>query len=72
MKVKELMKLLKNQDPEAKVYLSYNYGDRGGNQVAEEVYDLEDTILVYSAYHDAYKLASGHEEDIVSGVVLRP
>jgi len=51
MTVSELIAVLQEQDPDAKVHFSYNYGDHWRTQVAAEVRKVEYEKVAHSDYH---------------------
>ena len=61
MQVKELIELLQQEDQEAEVHFSYNYGDHWRTQVAPTVDSVMVGRVVHSAYHSMDKVVD--EED---------
>lgn len=60
MTVKQLIKLLKEQEPDAEVVLAANYGDRGRTMQAIEIESVDEETLVESAYSDSgWKVVRG-------------
>lgn len=58
MKVRELIEMLEDEDPEREVYFSYNYGDYGRTLVAQPVKEVEPAGEVeYSEYFRMHKLS---------------
>ena len=51
MKVKELIEILQEYDPEMEVHTSYGYGDYWHTQVAPKVGYVEEGKVEYSDYH---------------------
>ncbi len=62
MKVKQLISLLQDCDPEMEVYATYHYGDRADSIVAEKVDDAYEEELVWSDYHRMYRKLGEDEE----------
>lgn len=56
MKVKDLIELLGDFNPEADVLFTYNYGDHWRTTVAAEIDSVGDGKVVHSAYHDMAKV----------------
>ena len=56
MKVKELIEILQEYDPEMEVHTSYGYGDFWHTQVAPKVGYVEEGKVEYSEYHRMDKL----------------
>ena len=63
MKVRELIELLGDFDPEADVHIEYNYGDYWRTQVAPQVSSVGDGQVVYSEYHRMDKVVEHDDED---------
>lgn len=63
MKVGKLIELLQNENADAEVFFSYNYGDRSSTNVAQEVKRVEEQPLGWSEYHRMYALLSDVEEE---------
>ena len=66
MKVKELIEILQEYDPEMEVHTSYNYGDYWHTQVAPKVGYVEEAQTVWSEYHRMPKIVEpcyDEEED---------
>ena len=63
MKVKDLMDILGEYDPEMEVHTSYNYGDHWRTQVAPSVGEVFEGLVVYSEYHRMPKLVEDDEGD---------
>jgi hypothetical protein len=61
MQVKELIELLQQEDQDAEVHFSYNYGDHWRTQVAPTVDSVMVGRVVHSAYHSMDKVVD--EED---------
>jgi hypothetical protein len=51
MKVFELLKALENEDLDAEVHFSYDYGDHSHTAVAPKVRHVEAMPVIYSEYH---------------------
>jgi hypothetical protein len=63
MKVQDLIELLQQENPEAEVHFSYNYGDHWRTQVAPTVDSVETGYVKYSDYHRMHKVTDD-EDDI--------
>jgi hypothetical protein len=63
MTVAELKNLLEHYDDNQKVMFAYNAGDYWKTIVAEEVTELDELEVSYSAYHQKYKLTDGDDEE---------
>jgi tRNA/tmRNA/rRNA uracil-C5-methylase (TrmA/RlmC/RlmD family) len=61
MKVAELIEMLQQEDQNADVHFSYNYGDHWRTQVAPSVDSVEQGIVEYSSYHSMDKMVD-HED----------
>ena len=62
MNVKELIEMLKLEDPTAEVHFSYNYGDHWRTQVAPSVDSVESGIVEYSDYHNMDKVVDSEDD----------
>ena len=62
MKVKELIEILQEYDPEMDVHTSYGYGDYWRTQVAPKVGYVEEAKVEYSEYHRMDKLVEDEDE----------
>jgi len=51
MKVRDLIKQLLDQDPEAEAHLSYGYGDHWHTEVAPKIGSVESARVIHSDYH---------------------
>jgi hypothetical protein len=51
MKVSKLIELLQDQNPDAEVHFSYNYGDHWRTEVAPGVESVKSGMVEYSDYH---------------------
>ena len=65
MKVKELIEILQEYDPEMTVHISYGYGDYWRTQVAPSVNYVEEGKVEYSEYHRMDRLVEtdGYYDD---------
>jgi hypothetical protein len=63
MKVSELIELLKQQNPDAEVHYSYNYGDHWRTEVAPGVESVKSGIVQYSDYHRMDQVVD-NEDDV--------
>jgi hypothetical protein len=63
MKVAELIELLQQENPEADVHFSYNFGDYWRTQVAATVERVDLGRVAYSDYHNMHKVVSEQECD---------
>jgi hypothetical protein len=80
MTVQDLIELLQQENPEAEVHFSYNYGDHWRTQVAPTVDSVETGYVKYSDYHrmdkvtddedDIYLEDGERDEDIKEVVIL--
>lgn len=74
MKVKDLIRSLETQDPEAEVRMSYDYGDYVHTMVAAKIRGVEEMTVKYSQYHNEYRVTDDDEEvnpdDYRTAVVL--
>lgn len=57
MNVGQLKKLLENIDDSTPVHFVYDYGDHGNTDVTTEVADVEEGCVLWSDYHDMFKVA---------------
>lgn len=76
MNVRELMTKLKDMDPDAEVRFGERYGDRVRSVVARPVKSVEEATLVWSTYHDEFKVPSDEhppedDDETLEAVVLR-
>jgi hypothetical protein len=62
MKVKELIEKLRAHDPEAEVGKSYPSHDHWGRELVATKFNVEESTVVYTAYHDTLKLIDADEE----------
>ena len=62
MKVKDLIEILQEYDPEMEVHTSYNYGDYWHTQVAPKVGYVEEAQTVWSEYHRMPKLVDDQDD----------
>ena len=62
MKVKELIEILKEYDPEMEVHISYGYGDYWNTTVAPKAGYVEEGRVEYSEYHRMDKLVESDWE----------
>ena len=79
MKVKDLMEVLGDFDPEMEVHFEYNYGDHWRTQVAPKVVSVDEGAVEYSEYHrmdklcnweDAYDEETGEPKETTRRVVV--
>jgi hypothetical protein len=62
MKVKQLISLLQDCDPEMEVYATYPYGDTVNSNVAKRLHDAYTEEIVWSDYHQMYKKLDDDED----------
>ena len=62
MKVKQLISLLQDCDPELEVYATYPYGDIVDSNVAKRLHDAYTEEIVWSDYHQMYRQLDDEEE----------
>lgn len=67
MKVKELIEILQEYDPEMEAHTSYSYGDYWHTQVAPKVQYLEEREIVWSEYHRMPKVVEFGDSDMDDG-----
>jgi len=75
MKVRELIEILEDFDPDAEVGIAYNYGDIGGTIVAKGVATVGERVIRWSEYHRAHRVVSvddSEESDDKQMVLLSP
>lgn len=74
MKVKELIRLLESEDPEASVHFQYPSHDYWGTVLASEVSGARDASIKWTEYHREYKLLDYYidedDRDEIKKVVL--
>jgi hypothetical protein len=63
MKVHEVIKQLQQQDPDAEVHLSYNYGDHWQTEVAPKVGYVGGGVVTHSDYHRMDKVVQHDEHE---------
>jgi len=63
MKVRELIKELKQFDPEMEVVKSYDYGDHWNTTVCPDIDYPEEQEIKYSVYHGMNMLVDSEHED---------
>ncbi len=68
MQVKELMALLSDMDPEARVHFAYNFGDYWRTVVAPEITLVDEGLVRHSGYHNMPRVV--HDDDTADSVVL--
>lgn len=61
MKVRELIALLEDEDPEADVHFAYNYGDHSHTIIAPKVNHVTEVAVTYSDCHRADRLADDEQ-----------
>ena len=64
MKVKDLIEILQEYDPEMEVHTSYGYGDYWNTQVAPKVQYIEEGEVVWSEYHRMTKVVEMGDGDM--------
>lgn len=70
MTVKELIEELQGFPPDAPVHLAYGYGDRVRTTCADGVATVGQDSLVYSEYHNTFKVTERDEDETFLAVVL--
>ena len=80
MRVRDLIEILGDFDPEMEVHFQYNYGDHWRTQVAPKVSEVYPGAVTYSDYHRMPKVVEqddyfedeepGNPEENVNKVVL--
>lgn len=63
MKVKEMIELLKQEDPDDEVHMAFPYGDHWNNKCAPPVTGLSVEKVAYSEYHENMKLFDENPPD---------
>jgi len=63
MNVKQLIERLQEQDPNAEVVFTYNYGDFWRTTVAPTVESVDVAHVTFSEYHSMDKLVVRDEDD---------
>ena len=63
MRVRDLIEILEEFDPEMDVHFQYNYGDYWRTQVAPKVTSVEQIPVEYSEYHRMPKIIEIDEDD---------
>jgi len=63
MKVKQLIEFLKNEDKDAEVGFSYNYGDHGNTHVVADIHSCEEMETTFSEYHRMGRVIEDGEMD---------
>ena len=73
MTVKELIKALKDEDPDMPVYFAHPSHDYWRNTLASEVDELEPGTVQHSEYHGQMKVVEEPEdgEELVEVLILR-
>lgn len=76
--IQELTELMSSDESlgECPIHFQYNYGDHWRTQVAPEVDGVEESLVVYSEYHQMPKIheeggKSSDRKEITRAVVLR-
>lgn len=72
MKVKDLIKLLQDEDQEAMVRFGYNYGDRHHTIVTPEVNNVEQAMTAHSDYFRMHSLVTDGGDGDGDGDAARP
>ena len=62
MRVCELIELLQDQNPDAEVHYSYNYGDHWRTEVAPAVESVKSGMIEYSDYHRMDKVVDSEDD----------
>jgi hypothetical protein len=70
MKVKDLIKLLGEHNPEAEVGFSHPSHDYWKTRLVGVIDEAEEAEVTMSEYHRAWRLADDHEEGTTTMVVL--
>lgn len=72
MKVKDLIKLLQDEDQEATVRFGYDYGDHSHTTVTPEVKHVDTLTTAHSDYFDMHMATEDADDDVKleSSVVL--
>ncbi len=70
MKVSELIERLQQEDPEADVHFSYNYGDHWRTMVAPKVRTVEEAAIEWSDYHRMPKQIDSDDDEPFNPVVV--
>lgn len=68
--VGELIAELKEFPDDAPVHLAYDYGDHSRNTCADGVMNVEQKEVVWSEYHNTFKLTERDEDEKFLAVVL--
>lgn len=68
--VKELIEELQGFPDDAPVHLGYGYGDRVRTTCADGVMNVEQKEVVYSEYHQTFKVTERDEDEKFLAVVL--
>jgi hypothetical protein len=63
MRVRDLIEILGDFDPEMEVHFQYGYGDYWRTQVAPKVSSVEQIPVKYSEYHRMPKIVEIDEDD---------
>ena len=63
MTVGELIEVLKDFDQNDFVVFTYNYGDHGRTQVAEEVRTVKEGLIEDNAYVDGFSVVDENDEE---------
>jgi hypothetical protein len=70
MLVKELIKILEEQNEDDQVMFSYNYGDHWNTEVAEPVLDVYTEEVKWSEYHNKYAVLDENDSGIFKTAVI--
>jgi len=63
MTVKDLIAKLEGMDPDLEVRFAYCYGDHWNTEVADEVEEVEEGEVSWSAYHQTYRVNEDGPDD---------
>ena len=63
MTAQELIEILSDLDPNTEVFVKHNAGDYWNTSLASEVTDGYFENIMYSSYHEQYKITEYEDED---------